>query len=90
MKSHDWLSVGEFTNLIDADLTSKRLSDAGIPNRVVVPQNLVGGAWGGTVQCYVWVPPEAVDQAKSALATSAIPDDELTKLALDTPPPDDA
>jgi hypothetical protein len=63
---------------------SARLTSEGIPNRVVA---------SGFIRdptCSVWVPPEWIDKAKALLSQDVVPEDELTKLALSYPPPDDA
>jgi hypothetical protein len=81
----DWLSAGEFDNGASAAVVSARLTSEGIPNRIV-PSGLysAGAMWS------VWVPPEWIQKAKALLSQDAVPEDELTKLALGYPPPDDA
>jgi hypothetical protein len=80
----DWLSAGEFANGASAAVVSARLTSEGIPNRIV-PNGLYRDP-----TCSVWVPPDWIDKAKALLSHDAMPEDELTKLALSYPPPDDA
>ena len=80
----DWLSAGEFANGASAAVVSARLTSEGIPNRIVT---------SGFIRdptCSVWVPPESLHKAKALLSQDAVPEDELAKLALSYPPPDDA
>jgi hypothetical protein len=79
----DWLSAGEYDSGTAAAVASARLTAEGIPNRMVPygPRN---------PGCSVWVPPEWIEKAKALLSQDAVPEDELTKLALSYPPPDDA
>jgi hypothetical protein len=39
---------------------------------------------------HIWVPPEWLEKAKQVVAEAAVSEDELSKLALSYPPPDDA
>jgi hypothetical protein len=78
----DWLSAGEFDSGFAAAVVSARLTSEGIPNRIVPAGFRDPG-------CSVWVPPDLIDRAKALLSQDAVPEDELTKLALSYPPPDD-
>jgi hypothetical protein len=89
MSEHDWISVGQYTNLVDAQLVSDRLTSEGVPNRIYIPQTLGGTNVAPALECYVWVPPESAEEARRVLAMSAISEAELTDLALKYPPPDD-
>jgi len=80
----DWLSAGEFANGYSAAVVSARLTSEGIPNRIVT---------SGFIRdptCSVWVPPEWIEKTKALLSQDAVSEDELDKLALSYPPPDDA
>jgi hypothetical protein len=88
MGSEDWVSLGEYSEIPSAEIVSRRLMMEGIRNRVVSDR------WGPlsyprSGPCYIWVPPESVDDAKRILAETAMPDSELASLALKYPPPDD-
>jgi hypothetical protein len=85
LSASNWLSVGEFANAVDAELTSQRLTTEAIPNKIVasnIPHLGTGPYW-------VWVPEEFHHQARRVLTESAVPEEELSRLALATPPPDD-
>jgi len=82
MTEDDWVTVGQFSDPLSAEIVSKRLTEEGVPNRIWTPPRSGG-------ECYVWVPPESLDTAKQLLAEPAVPEDELTALALKDPPPDD-
>jgi hypothetical protein len=79
----DWLSAGEYDSGTAAAVVSARLTAERIPNRMVPygPRN---------PGCSVWVRPEWIEKAKALLSQDAVPEDELTKLALSYPAPDDA
>jgi hypothetical protein len=85
MSAIDWVSVGEYADAYSAGIVSKRLTTEEVPHRIVTS----GLPRGGPIR-WIWVPPEWVDKAKEVLSHDAVPDDELTKLALNYPPPDDA
>jgi len=82
MSGHDWVTVGQYSDPMSAAIVSKRLSEEGVPNRVWAPPRASG-------DCYIWVPPESADAAKEILAEPAVPEEELTALALKDSPPDD-
>lgn len=90
MSASDWVSVGEYSNLIDARLVSRQLHLAGIPNRIEDALGVFDPGQCGLVGHFaIWVSSDKLDEATRILAEQAISDDELTKLALGTPPPDD-
>lgn len=82
MSGQDWISVGRYLDPVSASLVSKRLSDEGVPNRIWMPPRSLGEA-------YIWVPPESAEAAKRIIAQPAVPEAELTDLALKDLPPDD-
>jgi hypothetical protein len=82
MTTHDWVSVGRYSDYLSAEVVSGRLSREGVTNRIWRPQRSAG-------ECYIWVPPELVDEAKRILAEPPISEAALTRLALKEPPPDD-
>jgi hypothetical protein len=82
VSASDWVSVGQYSDYTSALLNSQRLSDEGIPNRIWSPPRSPG-------ESYIWVPPEFADAAKRILDQPAVPETELTALALQDPPPDD-
>jgi hypothetical protein len=82
MSDEDWISVGEYQSGISADIASNRLSSDGVPNRTA--HGFRDPTW------FIWVPTEWVDRAKELLAKEAVEEQELTALALQFPPPDDA
>jgi hypothetical protein len=85
MSNDDWISVGEFADSYSAQVVSRRLAVEGVPHRI----ESSGLPRRGPVR-WIWVPPEWVERAKEILSHDAVPDDELTKLAMSYPPPDDA
>ena len=89
MSERDWISVGQYTNLVDAQLVSDHLTNEGVPNRIYIPQIVVGSNVSPALECYVWVPPESADDARRILAEAAVSESELTALALKYPPPED-
>jgi hypothetical protein len=80
----DWISVGEFANSASAQVASERLTIESIPHRVMP------SAFMRDPTCWIWMPPESADKAKELLSHDAVPEDELDKLALSYPPPEDA
>src|SRR6266478_4976785 len=76
---HDWISVGEFANSASAEVESTRLTIEGVPHRIMPSAFPIRDP-----TCWIWVPPEWVDKAKELLSHDAVPEDELTKLALST------
>jgi len=87
MSGRDWISVGEFDSLISAEVVSKRLSADRVPNRIVAEP--VFGPGGPEATRWIWVPPEWQDQAKKISAEDAVTEEELARVALGYPPPDD-
>jgi hypothetical protein len=83
--SGDWVTVKEYTDVPSAQVASGLLSGLGIPNQIYRPRapNV------RTNECYLWVPPERAAEASAALEQSSISDEELTRLALESTPPDD-
>jgi hypothetical protein len=88
MEKDDWLSVGTYPDYISAQVGSGLLSAAGIANRIWPDLRRVGVT--ADEECYVWVSPEMADEAKRILTATPVSEDELTQLALQSPPPDDA
>jgi hypothetical protein len=82
MATHDWVSVGQYSDYLSAEVVSGRLSREGVTNRIWRPQRSAG-------ECYIWVPPELVAEAKRILSEPPISEAALTRLALKEPPPDD-
>ena len=78
-----WVSVAQFSDPLSARVASGRLTSEDIPSAVSRPPFSAG-------LYYLRVPPESVDAAKRILEASARLDEtELTRLALQEPPPDD-
>lgn len=82
MPDEDWITVGEYSDALSAAIVSKRLTEEGVPNRIWSPQRSGGG-------CFVWVARESLEAAKAILSQPAVPEEDLTALALKDPPPDD-
>jgi hypothetical protein len=82
MDNRDWVSVAEFGDRLSARITSTRLSNANVPNRVWQPPRSAG-------QCFIWVPADREDEAKRILSEVPVTERELTELALAEAPPDD-
>ena len=76
------MTVGQYSDPLSAGIVSKRLSEEGIPNRIYTPLRSSG-------ECYIWVAPESVEAAKQILSQPAVPEEELTALAMKDPAPDD-
>jgi hypothetical protein len=85
MSDTEWTTVAEYADLLSAEVVSRMLSGMGIQNRIYRPPLYRTP----TPKYYILVPPESTEEAKTALERSAISDQELTKLALKYPPPDD-
>lgn len=83
MGSGDWVSVGEFRDVVSARVVAAQLSSADIPNRVWRPP------WSDR-QIFIWVPPEWEKEAGRILSEPAAPEKELADQALAYPRPDDA
>lgn len=81
----DWVSVGEYDSYPSAKIVSQVLSAAEIPHRIVRSALPIHD-----FTCWIWVPPEAVTEAKRVLAECTVSDKELTAEALSYPRPDDA
>jgi hypothetical protein len=88
MEKDDWLTVGTYPDYISAEVGSGLLSASGIPNRIWPDLQRVGVT--ADDEYYVWVSPEMADEAKRILAATPVSESELTELALQSPPPDDA
>ena len=82
MSHDDWVTVAQYTDPMAAGIAARLLTSLDIPNRV--------SAWPRSFQRDIWVPPEFVSEAKRALEQGTVPEQDLTKLALSYPPPDDA
>jgi len=88
MPDKPWVSIGEYPNLESANVVAGRLTVEGLLNRVV-SADPAGPLFGAVGEYAVVVPPESLQAARRVLAESAIPDEDLTALALKDPPPDD-
>jgi hypothetical protein len=84
MAHEDWIAMGEYANYASAQVVAQRLKIEGIPHRIIASS----GPRDPT--CWIWIPPRWADKVKQILAANAVSDDELAKLALSYPPPDDA
>jgi hypothetical protein len=84
MPHHGWISVGEFANAFSARAVSQRLTVEEVPHKIETT------GLRSDPTCWIWVPPEWANKAKEILSSDAVPEDDLTKLALSYPPPDDA
>jgi hypothetical protein len=85
MTRGDWIGVGEYGNYASAQVVSGVLTAARIPHRIVPSPPPFRDP-----TCWIWVPPEWSDKAKALVAKASVSEEELTKLALSYPPPDDA
>jgi hypothetical protein len=85
MSATDWVNVKEYADVPSAQVASGLLSGLGIPNQIYRPRapNV------RTNECYLWVPPERAAEVRAALERSSISDEELTRLALESAPPED-
>jgi len=74
--------------LTDADVAVGQLVLAGIPAQAAgnERQSLTSRHSG---ECFVWVPEELLEKATFVLAPPTLTEVELTRLALESPPPDD-
>lgn len=81
----DWISIGEYSSYQSARIVADVLDNAEVPNRIVTATMRFEDP-----TCWIWVPPERATEARRALEECAVPDDELTKQAMEYPPPDDA
>jgi hypothetical protein len=88
MTDSAWIELASFANLTDAEEAVKKLVCAGIPTQTLGPdQQPLTTAYVG--ECYVWIPEELSDEATEVLNPPSVSEEELTKLALQSPPPDD-
>ena len=89
MADSDWTRVAEFGLLEDAQSTLIQLMGSGLPAEI---RDLRGAmpTYDEVSVFSVWVPTELADEAKSVLNPASISDEELTREALESPPPDDA
>jgi len=81
----DWVTVKQFTDLASAPVASGLLTQLGVPNPIHRPPapNYRGG------ECYLWVPPERAAEARAALESDPVAEDELTRLALESGSPNE-
>jgi hypothetical protein len=86
MATDDWTVVGEYPNISSAEVASGLLSSLGVRSEILP----VADSLTSSGECYVSVPPEMADEAKRILAGTSVSESELTDLALQEPPPDDA
>jgi hypothetical protein len=82
MPDDDWVTVAQYSGPMSAAVAGGLLTGLAIPNRVSV--------WPRSSLCDIWVPPEFAEEAKKALEQGSVSDQDLTKLALSYPPPEDA
>jgi hypothetical protein len=85
MSATDWVSVKEYTDVPSAEVASGLLTGLGIPNHIHRPP---APKYRGA-ECYLWVPPERAAEARAVLERSSISDEALTRLALESAPPED-
>jgi hypothetical protein len=89
MAKDDWITIGEYSNSASARVAAGLLASNGVANRVWPnPQPTVGADSPGDF--YIWVAPEVAEEARRILAEPVVSEDELTRQALNEPPPDDA
>jgi hypothetical protein len=82
------VNAAKFPTLADAEAAVIKLVAMGIPTAILGWDNQpVTTAYVG--ECYVWVPEDLVDDATEVLNPPSVSEEELTKLALQSPPPDD-
>lgn len=88
MTDDDWVKLMSFPDLASAEAAASKL-DGSVPSEILGPlDEPVTADYIG--QCFLWVPSTLVEDANFALADPATSDEELTKLALESPPLDDA
>jgi hypothetical protein len=88
MMVDDWKKLTSFPDLASAHAAASKL-DLRIPSEILGPlDEPVSADYIGV--CNLWVPVEAVNEANFLLAEPVASERELTSLALDSPPPDDA
>jgi hypothetical protein len=85
MSDRDWVTVKQYDDFTSVEIGARLLSGLGIPNRIDRPTFRRFAEW-----CDLWVPPEFAEDAKKALGGGSVSDEELTRLALQSPSPDDA
>ena len=89
MQNSDWTSVAQFANLRDAQSALMSLLATGVPAEILDQGGKVPTYTEVSV-FYVWVPQELAGEAKAVLNPSVVSEEELTREALESPPPDDA
>jgi hypothetical protein len=85
MSESDWVTVGVYTGVGSAEVASGLLTGLGIPSRIYRPP----APRFRSGECYVWVPPQLAEVARTALAPNPVSEEELTRLALKSTPPED-
>jgi len=85
----NWASVAEYGNLRDAQRALMQLLGLGVPAEIRDLNGLVP-TYDEVSAFYLWVPAKLLDQAKALLNPVVISEEELTREALESPPPDDA
>jgi hypothetical protein len=88
MTDDAWVKLTSFPDLACANAAASKL-DGQIPSEIrgALDEPVSADHMG---QCFLWVPASSVEDANFALADPMASDDELAKLALESPPPDDA
>jgi hypothetical protein len=84
-----WINIAKFPNSDEAESELKSLVAAGIPALITGLEYAAPPA-ADFSERYIWIPEELIEQAKFVLARPSISEEELTKLALQSPPPEDA
>lgn len=88
MTDSDWIKLSVFPSLDEAELAAEKL-DGSVPCEIRGPlDEPVTADYVGA--CYLWVPSALVEQSNFILAEPTTSDEDLAKMALDSPPPDDA
>jgi hypothetical protein len=89
MTKDDWVIVGEYSNSASARVAAGLLKGHGTASRLWPnPQPTVGADMAGDF--YIWVAPAVAHEARRILAIPKVSEEELTRQALNEPPPDDA
>jgi hypothetical protein len=86
MATDDWIMIAQYPNVSSAEVASGLLTSMGVQNEILPGTD----ALTSSGECYISVPPEGADEAKRILSESSVTESELTDLALQEPPPDDA
>jgi hypothetical protein len=89
MADSGWMNIATFPNFKEAQAAQISLIAAGVPAEVLGVDGMPLSD-EDLSERYIWIPGELIDEANFVLATSTISEEELTKLALQSPPPDDA